>query len=332
METMKSPFVDLTIAGVAAGLELGGALKSFTYQDHHHGKVDEIAFTVADPDGRYRKGWVIDEGTEIQAVLGYERGARIDCGLYAEDESESEGGASGDTATFRALSAFTSKELRSKRSAAYDEMTLAEIVARVADRHELEVVGEIPEVSFARVTQTRESDLAFLTRLAEDYGCYFSIKGDQLVFIDRTVVEAAEPVRTFEIDDGLKSWRLRKSTHKLFAKARLEYLNARTKAKIIAEVADPRVASGDVLKLDDKVETQAQADRLCLARLLIENDGQAAGSLTLPGDPHLVAGQVIAIGESGGRYEGRWLVRRATHKADGGGYTTSIDIKSLGDV
>lgn len=329
---MQKPFVDISIAGTPSGLLLGGSLKEFTYRDVHHGEVDEISFKLADGSGLWRSAWAVDEGTTVAASIGYQGfGGLIFCGQYAVDEVESEGDASGDTTTFRALAAFTSKELRTDRTAAYDEMSLEDIVTEVAGRHALEVIGDIPELEFTRISQTKESDLAFLTRLATDWGCYFSVKGSTLVFTTRESIESAAPVRVFNLmaGEGQIRYRLRKSTHKLYKSAIAKYLDPKTKKVIEVEIADPRVPSGDILKIDDKVETQRQAERLCAARLAAENDKLGTGSITLVGSPSMVAGQVILLGPRFGKYTGLWLVTMSDHKVASVGYTTTINVKSL---
>ncbi|MGR3760883.1 phage late control D family protein [Roseobacteraceae bacterium NS-SX3] len=329
----QKPFVDLSIAGSPAGLFLGGALKRFTYRDVHHGEVDEISLVLADGRGLWRGGWGIDEGTEVFATMGYGGllGAKVPCGLFAVGETEAEGDGGGDTATFHAQSAFTSKELRTLRSEAYEQLSLAAIVGKAAERHGLKVTGEIPGLAFDRITQDKQSDLAFLTRLAEDWGCYFTVKGDQLVFTAREALEAAPAVRRFDLlaGDPVTRYRLRKSTHKLYRRALAKYHHPKTNRVLHAEFADARVPSGDTLKIDDRAETQAHAERLCRARLARENDRLGTGRITTVGDPLLVAGQVVELAASYGRYAGRWLISSAAHKFSAGGYTTTISVKVI---
>lgn len=329
----QKPFVDISIAGTPSGLLLGGSLKEFTYCDVHHGAVDEISFKLADGSGLWRGGWGIDEGTTVSAMMGYAGliGAKVPCGLYAVGETEAQGDGGGDVAVFHAQSAFTSKELRTLRSEAFDEVALAAIIKKGADRHGLKVVGEIPDLNFERISQDKQSDLSFWTRLAEDWGCYVSVKGNQLVFTTRESIESQPAVRHFELISGDPTIRytLRKSTHKLYAKAEVKYLHPKTKKTLKAEAKDKRVQSGDTLKIDDRAETQAHAERLCKARLGRENDDLATGRITVVGDPLLVAGQVIQLGASYGKYAGRWLVTAARHRFNAAGFVTTIDIKGL---
>lgn len=326
------PFVSLSLGGFLLDVVLGRGLMSFSYRDVHHGEVDDIEFRLADPKALWRGGLGPREGTTVTARVGYEGvlGAVADCGLYQVDQTGFEVSASGDTASYRGLSAFTSQDLRTARSEAYDEVDLSTIVNRVARRNGLRVVGDIPAVGFTRISQSKQGDLTFLLRLAEDWGCYCSAKGDVLVFTDRVAIDGQQPAHLFEVSTrGLMRCALERSSHRLFPRSELRYLETGTKRTIAATATDARIRSGDTLILDDKVETQAQADRLALARLLSANDGWTTGTLQVEGRPSLVAGQVIALGVSFGEYAGRYLVTGAQHDVDGSGYTTSADVRGL---
>jgi len=61
----QKPVVDISVAGVNAGLVLGDDLKEFSYRDVHHGEVDDISFRLGDGRGLWRGDWGIDEGTEV---------------------------------------------------------------------------------------------------------------------------------------------------------------------------------------------------------------------------------------------------------------------------
>lgn len=328
------PFVQISLNGVPTGLEVGSGLRDFEYRDVHHGEVDEIRFEVADPNGLWRAGWGPDEGDELTATVGYGDlgviGTRLECGQFAIGENEARGDGDGSVASFFGQSAFTSKELRTERSVAYDEFSLADIIEQIASRHGLSVVGEIPDLTFQRISQDRQSDLRFLTRLADDWGCYFSVKGSLLVFTSRESIEAATPARMFDLETSpIKSWGVVKATKDLFANAEAKYLHPKTRQILTAEASDARVKSGDTLKLDDRCETQAHAERLCAARLARENDRLGTGFLTVPGDPALVAGLVVALGSSFGRYAGRYLVTVSSHELSSAGYTTRVRLKLI---
>ncbi|KZL25677.1 hypothetical protein [Pseudovibrio sp. Ad37] len=92
---------------------------------------------------------------------------------------------------------------------------------------------------------------------------------------------------------------------------------------------DPSVKSGDTLTIDERVEDEAEAKAIAKSRLAKANEDGLTASLTLVGDPLMVAGQVVALGASFGKYAALYLVHKATHKIVRGKYTTQLELKAI---
>lgn len=332
MAIIPKPMLRLVVDGRDVTSDLAPYVLDFSYEDKLHGEADEIEVTLRDDRGLWRGPWRPEHGTPVEASIGYLGGPTMPCGRFEVDEPEASGDRSGgDVLTFRALSAPPSQGLRTKRTEAYENQGLAAIAAKVAGRNGLTVAGTIDDIAFKRVTQRRERDLAFLTRLAEDTGHYFTAKGASCVFTSRASVAGSAPVRSFDLAAGttILRWRLREPTHRTYSKARVQYLDPDRKQLVTVEAEDVRVRTGDTLAIDERVEDEAHAKRLAQSRLDAANDEGRTGSLDLVGDPLLVSGQAIALGAGFGRYAGRWLIRSARHRIGRAGYTTAIEIKGL---
>jgi len=85
--------------------------------------------------------------------------------------------------------------------------------------------------------------------------------------------------------------------------------------------------TGPVLKINQKVDTVAEAQRLAKNKLREQNKGAGVASLVIPGNVGLAAGITITI-KGWGRYDGKYLITKATH-AVGDAYTTSLDIRKV---
>jgi len=330
MVTVPKPVLRLVINGRDVTADLDPHVLDFAYEDKLHGEADEIEVTLRDDLGLWRGAWRPEHGDLCEAWIGYLGGPMMPCGQFEVDEPEASGDrAGGDVLTFRALSAKPSSALRTKRTEAYEDQGLADIAGKVAARNGMSVSGTIDDIRFKRVTQRRERDLEFLTRLAEDTGHYFTAKGAHCVFTSRASVAGAEPVRTFSLaaGTGITRWRLAEPTHRTFSKARVQYLDPDRKQLVTVEADDLRVKTGDTLTIDERIEDEAHARRLAQSRLDAANAEGRTGSLDLVGDPLLVSGQVIALGTGFGKYAGRWLIASARHRVSRGGYTTAIEIK-----
>lgn len=57
-------------------------------------------------------------------------------------------------------------------------------------------VSDLQKIEVERKTQEKQTDLAFLSRLAREYGIVFSVRGDQLVFMDTEELESQPVVMT----------------------------------------------------------------------------------------------------------------------------------------
>jgi phage protein D len=140
--------------------------------------------------------------------------------------------------------------LRSVVSRAYDKVTLRSLVERIAGELELEVCGEIVDVPIAHITQSQETTLAFLRRLAQAYGYAFSVRPPKLVFYDLVQLEASKVVMRYGRTD-LASYDLKGSNQNTYVACEVSYLDPTTKElrKVRVEAAHARtktVVSGSV--------------------------------------------------------------------------------------
>ena len=198
---MSEPYARLFYNGTDITGDIEGDVLSLDWTDNLHGKADELAVKLQDADGKWRGAWRPQKGDMVAATIGYLGGPSIDCGTFEVDIPEAGGNRSGDHLSFKAVSAPHSAALRSQRSGMDEDTDLRRIIARRAGRNGLGVTGSIEAVPFAYKRQRRERDLAFVKRLAEDYGHFVSIKSRQLIFYRRDELEAAGAVRTFELAD-----------------------------------------------------------------------------------------------------------------------------------
>ena len=201
----------------------------------------------------------------------------------------------------RALSAGVSKNQRTLKPKAYEHTTLAQVIAVVAKRLKLKVVGEIKHIPIARITQYQERDLEFLARLGREYHHSFKVVNDQLVFTAKEKLGESESVLTIEEQDTISiSLRDRISStakevnisgydangKKVIKKSK----KAKAKREDVSQVAK---SSEDSLQIVTRGESQEQIDARGEAALAEQNDDQQSGTIKLWGNPKLVAGNTI---------------------------------------
>ncbi|WP_375674642.1 contractile injection system protein, VgrG/Pvc8 family [Bartonella sp. CL100XZDX] len=108
-------------------------------------------------------------GTIISVTLGYEGGKNRDMGSYLIDEISVSSPPQSLSVTGRAASMNTS--YRTPKSQSYHQQTLGSIVQEIAERNGYtpKVDPALAKIVVRHIDQTSESDMAFATRLAEDY-------------------------------------------------------------------------------------------------------------------------------------------------------------------
>jgi len=309
------------------------------YTDKRHGESDEATVKVHNTGGRWFNDWAPKEGVKFRLWYGYEGETLVYAGEFTVSEDEAEGDASGDSVNFKGLAAPNSQALRTDNHTAYEEQSLKEIVDKIAQKHGLTVEGEIEDIKFERVTQNGERDLEFLKRLADDYGHYFTVKGDKLIFTSRDGLRARDPVRIIDLgkEPGCEIIRysLKNSDYQAAQKLKVKHHHTKRKKIVGAEASTAddlgiMTASGDVVKIDVRVENTEQARRVAKSRLDKKNAAKVSGEFELVGDPVLVAGQVIEL-KGFGKWDGRWLVTKSKHAMKRSGYITEISIECITD-
>lgn len=310
-------------------------LLELVYTDYLEGQSDELSVRFEDIQGKWIRAWFPTQGDKLVGSIGYKGQPLTDIGAFEIDEVEYE--AHPSTITLRALSTGISKNNRTLKPKAYENTTLAQIVAIVANRLELKVVGEIAEIKIQRVTQYQERDVEFLTRLATEYHHSFKIVGKQLVFTSKAKLGESEPVLVLDERDII-SLRLRDRIKDTARQVEISGYDAAGK-KVIKQTRKAKnrrpdlkqstEASGDSLQIVTRGETQAQIDARADAALSEQNDDQQAGDIQLVGNPKLVAGNTILL-RNLGVFSGKYLIKTSRHAiARGQGYTTDIEVRML---
>jgi phage protein D len=318
----QQPAVKLIVNSRDATADFTPFLLSMTFVDHMDGEADGLELTLEDVDQRWIRGWYPVKGSTVQAWIGYANESLLSCGEFQVDEIEISGPP--DTVKIRAVGNKIKAPLRTKRSKGYDGTSLKAIALDVAARHGLQLVGNIPDVHWSRVTQHQESDLGFLQRLALEHGLVFTVKGSQLVFHDIAKLEAGASTLTITRAD-VTDYHFRDKP--VPSSAASSYFNPDTKELELQEVALADTTLADQKKIHRRTENKAHGQRLAKAALHVGKTHEREGGLTLPGTVSLVAGANVEL-NGWGVLDGLWQIKAATHKTDrSGGYATVLEVR-----
>ncbi|MGO1073235.1 phage late control D family protein [Lysobacter sp. CA199] len=297
-----------------------------TFIDQLSGESDELEVELDDTAERWIGPWYPGKGDRLTLEMGYAGAPLLPCGVFEIDEIDFRRPPT--TLSIRALGAGVSKPIRTRASRAFEDMTLAQIAERIARKNGLTVVGDIRSVRIDRVTQYHERDLQFLDRLAREYGYAFKVKGDRLVFTALAALQGPSVVRTLAPGD-LSGISIKDKIRGVYVAARNRYHDPKRR-RLVTDTSENRGStSADTLELSRRSTNRDTAKARTEAAILDSNADRTTATLTLPGDPVLVAGNGVEL-TGMGKLSGIYLITTARHSIErNAGYVTALDLRRV---
>lgn len=359
MEALAKTLFEVKYNNKDISTDISKCLISIKYNDKTGKEADELSLTLENVDALWENDWYPEKGAKLTAKIG-DKNLMLDCGEFEVDEIEI--AAPPDTVTIRAIASGVTGSLHTSKSSAHEKTSLKQIVDKIAGDNGLTVQGVIADIQFERITQNRETDTAFLYRLADKYGFMFSIRGTKLIFTDMAGILASSSVGTIDRND-CTSYSIKDKSAKVLRKANINSFNP-VKKTVVSKVytpttavnadgveyqtisADPTTsggmddtgidvdstASGDDYSADESVDDSGQGEAVGKAAILKNATNQQEGTINLPGDPTYVAGvnfQFTGIGKLSGKYH----ISESEHSVDkDSGYNVSLSIQRVGFI
>ena len=328
---IRSPAWTLNYRGVAIASRIERMVLSITYTSHAGGAAPELEFELEDRDHRWQGPWFPQRGDLVDAAIGYHGERIVSCGSFQVDEVELTGAP--DVVHLRCIAAYVTDAMRTRNSTAHENQTLLGIAAQVAAKYGFTVVGAAvnPDVSFARLTQSQESDLEFLHRIAEEHNYDFTVRGQQIVFYSRPALEQRPSLGVVRRTD-LTKFSFRAKTRHIYKAAQVSYQDPATKQLITqTAAASPAPPTGDTLKIVARCENGQQASLKAAAALHRHNMLQVTATIVTPGSTIYSAGGKVTM--SGfGQFNGDYFIKLARHRLSRSrGFSTELEIRSTSE-
>ncbi|MEK5166218.1 contractile injection system protein, VgrG/Pvc8 family [Paenibacillus sp. FSL R5-0527] len=342
VENGRYAFVSLFFNGKQVDADLAPYLMSFTFNDGYSGQADDITIQLDDREGQWIKGWVPVIGDEIKAEIvtwHWEKQGekkKLPCGKFYLKSFTYGGPPNVATMEASALPIDGNAAKQEKRSKSWEKVKLRTVAAEIAARAKLNLVYESSSnPSYERLDQTQQTDFEFLLGIALKEGVTLKVSGASLVLFDEEKYEAAKAAFDLELGkDNIISYSFESNSESAaYGSCEVVYTapkTAKTAAKTIkGSYKLPKASGLPVLRVNERVDSVAEANRVAKNRLREQNKKSGKARLTLEGDTRIAAGQTLNI-KGFGYFDGKYIVENATHQISASAaYTTEIQIRKV---
>lgn len=325
----RTPTYRVVVDGRDITPTVNARLVSLRLEETRGDTADQLDLTLSDHDGQLG---IPAKGVTIALSLGWVGQALVDKGSFVVDEAEHSGAP--DQVTIRARSADLGQSLRTRRDQSWHGLTLGDILRTIATRNRLKqrIEGVLAARAIAHIDQTNESDLNFLTRLAQRHDAVATVKKGHLLFlpINGTTSSKGErlPSITLTRASG-DSHRYAQSDRDAYTGVQAYWHDAKRanrKSAIVGTKVNPKA-------LKDTYATEADALAAAKSEWQRIQRGLATMSLTLAlGNPLLVPQSPVTVRGFKPQIDGtEWLAVRVTHSLDDNGLTTQVEMETRGE-
>jgi hypothetical protein len=320
-----TPAWSISADGEDVTARLADYLVSLSVTDQSGLEPDELALAIADPLARIALPRL---GAKLAVALGYAHTGTVPMGEYLVDSVELS--APPRQIDIRARSAELAGGLKDRKSRAFEGQTIGAVVGTIAGEHGLTaaVGGTLASTPLARVDQTNESDISFLTRLGQHHDALVTVKAGRLVMTPRgqgaAVSGAALASQTLRPVD-VTSWRLTLSAADKAKTVKAKWHDRETAQTAWVEApGDGDGEDGCVYRLRPTFPDQASAQAAAEAKARALQRGETTLAITLPGSPSYGAETPLTLSGFCEELDGRWIATQVVHRLDSGGYVCEL--------
>lgn len=335
--------IRLTFEGVDISADINKHLLSLTYTDNEEDETDDLQVSLDDREGVWLGSWLntpsASKGAEISAVIlqkNWESDGKdrvLDCGVFQVDSVDGSGPPAKVTIKAGSIP-YTSTIRTQKKTKAWEKIKLSAIANEIAGTNGMKCMFESEfDPLYNRQEQVQESDIVFLQRLCKAAGVSLKVTAKIIVLFDAAEYEQKNAVRKIRRGEAdISKYSFGTSFHDTaYSSCRVKYTDPTTKQTFEATYTapdGPTDGSGQVLEVNKKVSSNAEALTLAKKRLREKNSQEFKASFNLAGDARLVAGVTVQV-EGFGAFDGKYIIETASHTVSSSGYKTNITLRRV---
>jgi len=217
-----------------------------------------------------------------------------------------------------------STQIKEKRTTSYENASLNQVLGKIAKRHDLSVKNSFDDHFFTHKSQSDESDLAFMRRLASEMGATFAIKNDTILFRPKKGGDKESELPSFSVDAGrTKDLYLEQLDKTQYSAAKASWQS--TKENKVMSVT---VGNGSpVLNVHGTFQNEAEARIKAKAKLAEANRGTVRGGFEHEGT-NIIAGGKVVIKNLPRSWGSEFSIRQVRHSWNDKGYIVKVEFES----
>ncbi|HAS87999.1 MAG TPA: hypothetical protein DCS48_01635 [Desulfovibrio sp.] len=266
------------------------------------------------------------EGAELEIYMGHQETGLHRMGLFTVGDVVVSGPP--DTLTIPGHAANMRKSLKAKKDKSWDQVSISDIVATIAADHGLTpaISDELGKIAIPHIDQTAESDLHFLTRIADDFDAVAKPIENRLLFIPRGLAKSASgkqlPAIPIRITDN--------DRYRMVGTGRNKYKSVKAFWHSLDEGERMQVTVGSGKPchcIPGSYSTPALARAAAQAKFNQLERGTGELSLSVGGNGQVAAERLLSVfGKK--KITGEWAVKRVEHSLDDQGYFSHIECET----
>lgn len=254
----------------------------------------------------------------------------LDMGTFEIDSIDMSGPP--DKVTVKSTSIpYTSKLRMEKKNKAWEKISLKGIGQEIAGKNGLKLMYEASDnPTYKRKEQVQTSDIKFLQNLCHAAGMALKVTTLTIVIYDAAEYDRKPAVRNFKKGSGdIISYKMgTKLTDTAYTSCHVSYTDPDSKETIeYTYTPDSKTGTGQMLEVNEKVNSKAEAIRLAKKRLREKNTQEYTASLKVVGDVSLVAGITVKL-KGFQQFDRKYKVTQAKHNLLDG-YTVDLSLKQV---
>ncbi len=297
--------------------DLEAYLIAVTYQDKISGESDVIEFTLKDSKHKFLGEWFPRRGSSVSISID-----DLDFGTFEVDEINPSSPPS--VIRIKANSISQNSGLnQTDESKSWEKVLLSRIAKDIADASGVELFYETdydPEIN--RAEQGEQSRLAFLQNLCEDHGLIIKVADNVLIIFEEKSLEDM-PAKVSLTWTDITHFDARATLTEVYKDCQVNYREGQQDKNFSATATDPTKTEGRTLKINKRVSSQAEAERLARHKLREKNKEEFSVTLTLPLNLKLLAGVTFQL-EGFGAFDSKWIIDESSHTISDSGSVTRI--------